>query len=94
MYRCSSTQDCSVKLHVDLPFPPPLPPPSSTAICVSDSAPNSAIDLPLTNSYQTDDDDCSLVSASLPTGATAASLPVLNPIEDKQCTAKNVVCTQ
>ena len=80
------TQDCSIKLHVDLPLPPP-----STAICVSDSAPKSAIDLPLTNSYQTDDDDCSLVSASLPTGATAASLPVLNPIEDKQCTAKNVV---
>ena len=79
------TQDCFIKLHVDLPLLPP-----STAICDSDSAPKSAIDLPLTNSYQTDD-DCSLVSASLPTGATAASLPVLNPIEDKQCTAKNVV---
>ena len=52
------TQDCSIKLHVDLPLPPALPPPSSTAICVSDSAPKSAIDLPLTNSYQTDD-DCS-----------------------------------
>ena len=84
------TQDCSVKLHVDLPLPPPL----STVIFVSDSAPKSAIDLPLTNSYQTDDDACSLLSASLPTGATAASLPVLNSIEPKQCTAKNVVCTQ